>query len=246
MRLNRYLAKAGVASRRACDEIISSGRVKVNGLAVSTLGTDIDPERDSVEVDGRPVSIPPEHTYLMLNKPPGYVVTMKDPQGRRVVSELIVGIDARIFPVGRLDVDTEGLLIMTDDGDLAHRILHPSFELTKVYEVVARGVLSIEQKETLEGGVIIDGRRTAPARVRIVSSRLNTTVAVVSIHEGRKRQLRRMFEAVGHPVRRLRRVRVGPIELGGLPLGKWRHLEGREVDSLMKAVSLSPDGREKA
>ena len=240
MRLNRFLARAGVASRRAADRLIASGSVCVNGNAVKDLGTQIDPETDSVVVDGRPVALPEALTYVVLNKPAGYVVTLSDPQGRPTVVDLIGGVGARLVPVGRLDAQTEGLLVLTDDGDLAHRVTHPSFELDKVYEVVARGVLSEADRVRLEAGIELDGRMTAPAAVRILSCSRGTTVAEITIHEGRKRQVRRMFEAVGHPVRGLRRTRVGPLALGDLQSGMWRLLSADELHELRALLGLGP------
>ena len=240
MRLNRFLARAGVASRRAADRLIASGSVCVNGNALTDLGTQIDPETDSVVVDGRPVALPEALTYVVLNKPAGYVVTLSDPQGRPTVVDLIGGVGARLVPVGRLDAQTEGLLVLTDDGDLAHRVTHPSFELDKVYEVVARGVLSEADRVRLEAGIELDGRMTAPAAVRILSCSRGTTVAEITIHEGRKRQVRRMFEAVGHPVRGLRRTRVGPLALGDLRSGRWRLMSADELRELRASVGLGP------
>jgi 23S rRNA pseudouridine2605 synthase len=238
MRLNRYLALAGVASRRGADRIIASGRVTVNGAVVAEVGTRVDPESDVVALDGETLSLPRSLTYIVLNKPVGTVTTLSDPQGRRTVADLVVDVGARVVPVGRLDASTEGLLLMTDDGDLAHRIAHPSYELDKVYEVVARGVLSEDERVKLEEGVELDGRVTAPSSVRVLSTDRNTTRALVTLHEGRKRQVRRMFETVGHPVRGLRRIRVGPIELGDLAPGAWRRLSASEVEALRRAVEL--------
>jgi len=240
MRINRFLARAGVASRRASEKLVVEGRVRLNGEPVTDLSTRVE-DGDLVEVDGRRVSLPRSHTYIVLNKPPGYVVTLSDPQGRPTVSDLLEGLEARVVPVGRLDAPTEGLLILTDDGDLAHRIAHPSFELDKVYEVVARGVLDHADAERLRKGIELDGRMTLPADVEVVSSERNATRALVTIHEGRKRQVRRMFEAVGHPIRRLRRLRVGPIELGDLRLGKWRRMSAAEVAELGEALGLPRD-----
>lgn len=238
MRLNRFLARSGVASRRGADDLISSGRVTVNGNVVTELGTTVDAGRDTVELDGNELHLPRSLTYAILNKPPDCVVTLSDPQGRQTVMDLVPDLPQGVVPVGRLDALTEGLLILTDDGDLAHRIAHPSFELDKVYEVRARGALSEEERRRLESGVELDGRLTAPAEVRVVSASHNSTAAVVTIHEGRKRQVRRMFELVGHPVVHLRRVRVGPVELGDLGPGQWRPLTEAETERLRAAVGL--------
>lgn len=246
MRLNRFLAQAGVASRRAADQLIAAGRVAVNGETVTKLGIDVDPERDTVAFDGRPLERPASFTYIVLNKPPDCVVTMADPQGRRTAAQLVSGVGVRVVPVGRLDADTEGLLLLTDDGDLAHRVAHPSFELDKVYEVEAWGVLTDDERRRLETGIELDGRLTTPAAVRPVSTGDNTTIVEITLHEGRKRQVRRMFEEVGHRVARLRRVRLGPLELGGLPPGQWRRLTDEELRALRAAVGLDPGPGETA
>ncbi len=238
MRLNRFLARAGAASRRGADALIEAGRVRLNGETITRLATSVDPDRDLVELDGAVVALPESLTYIALNKPPGYVVTMSDPQGRRTVADLLTGLPAAVVPVGRLDAGTGGLLILTDDGELAHRIAHPSFEIDKVYEVEAKGILSEEERLRLERGVALDGRLTAPSTVRVTSTAGGTTVAEMTIHEGRKRQVRRMFELVGHPVTRLRRTRVGPVELGSLPSGRWRHLNDDQLRALREALGM--------
>ena len=241
MRLNRFLARAGAASRRGADALIEAGRVALNGETIVKLGTTVDPGRDVVELDGVAVTLPESLTYIALNKPPGYVVTMSDPQGRRTVADLVSGTPAGVVPVGRLDIDTGGLIILTDDGDLAHRTAHPSYEIDKVYEVEAEGNLSEEKRLKLERGVVLDGRLTAPATVRVVRTAGNATVAEMTIHEGRKRQVRRMFELVGHPVTRLKRTRVGPIELGDLRSGQWRHLSEDQLRALREALKMPPE-----
>lgn len=241
MRLNRFLARAGAASRRGADELIAAGRVRVNGETIIELGTTVEPQRDRVELDGELLTLPDSLTYIALNKPAGCVVTMSDPQGRPTVAELLEDLPDGIVPVGRLDVATEGLLILTDDGVLAHRIAHPSFELEKVYLVVADGELTEEERLRLAEGVLLDGRPTAPARVRVISRGEGITEAEMTIHEGRKRQVRRMFEMVGHAVRKLRRTRVGPVELGDTPPGHWRHLSETELGALREALGLAPE-----
>jgi len=238
MRINRYLARAGAASRRGAERLIEAGRVAVNGETVMRLATTVDPASDVVELDGVRVTLPDTHTTIIVNKPVDVVVTMSDPQGRPTIADIVSGVEAPIVPVGRLDADSEGLILMTDEGTLAHRVAHPSFELDKVYEVTARGVLLEEERALLESGIELDGRETAPARVEVVSTARHTTRALVTIHEGRKRQVRRMFEAVGHPVRNLRRVRVGPLELCDLRPGNWRRLTETELAALKQAVGL--------
>ena len=240
MRINRFLARAGVASRRGADALIEAGRVRLNGETVTQLATTVDPLSDRVELDGVAVTLPESFTYIALNKPPGVVVTMSDPHGRRTVTDLVAGVAAGVVPVGRLDANTEGLLILTDDGELAHRIAHPSFEIDKVYELEAEGVLSEEERRRLEEGVKLDGRLTSPATVLILGTQKGVTTVEMTIHEGRKRQVRRMFELVGHPVTRLRRTRVGPVELGRLPSGQWEHLSDEQVLKLRQALNLAP------
>jgi len=241
MRINRFLARAGVASRRGAEPLVLGGRVTINGETVTDLATKVDPENDRVEVDGAAVRLPDRHTYVLLNKPAGYVVTMSDPQGRPTVADIAPDLPSGVVPVGRLDVGTEGLLIMTDDGELAHRIAHPSFELDKVYDVVAEGELAEAQRMRLETGVELDGRTTFPATVRVVEVGSGRTVAEMTIHEGRKRQVRRMFELVGHRVLELRRTRVGPVSMGGLTTGSFRRLTEEEVKALRAAVGLDAD-----
>jgi 23S rRNA pseudouridine2605 synthase len=236
MRINRYLARAGVVSRRGADRLVRAGRVTINDRTAEPgarvrLG-------DIIRLDGREVELPPEHTYLILNKPPGYVVTLSDPQGRPTVVDLVDGVGAGIVPVGRLDAPTEGLLIMTNDGVLAHRIAHPSFELDKVYEARIEGDLTDAEVETLESGIMLDGRMTSPARVRVLSREGRATLVEITIHEGRKRQVRRMFLAVDHAVQRLRRTRVGPLELGNLGTGAWRRITEAELLSLREALGM--------
>jgi len=238
MRINRFLARAGLASRRGAERIVEAGRVSVNGEVITDLATKVDPGQDVVEVDGERVELPESTTTIIVNKPRGVVVTMSDPQGRPTIADIAAAVPAHVVPVGRLDADTEGLIIMTDDGKLAHRVTHPSFELDKVYEVTARGVLKEAEQRRLEEGIELEGRLTSPATVSVVSTARNRTKALMTIHEGRKRQVRRMFEAVGHPVRALRRIRVGPIELGNLRPGSWRRLNADELRKLKQAVGL--------
>ena len=241
MRLNRFLARSGVASRRGADEIVEAGRVKINGITVTSHGVTVDTDSDRVEVDGRPVRLPTQFTYIVVNKPVGYVVTMSDPQGRKTVADFVPHRLAGVIPVGRLDVDTDGLLIMTDDGDLAHRVTHPSFELDKTYEVMVGGVLSEKSVRSLEDGISLDGKVTAPAGIEALSVSHNRSSCEITIHEGRKRQIRRMFEAIGHSVRTLRRVRIGPLELGDLKPGHSRGLTEDELKALREAVGLDTE-----
>ncbi len=231
MRLAKYLASAGIASRRAAEAIVRDGRVSVGGSVVTDPARDVGPE-DAVALDGAPVQQPRERVVYALNKPAGVVSTARDPQGRPTVVSLIPGASARLYPVGRLDADTTGLILLTDDGELAHRLTHPRFEVEKTYRaVVANPPVQESELRALRDGVELDDRRTAPARVR----RLGPDALELTIHEGRKRQVRRMCEAVGHPVRRLERVAFGPLRLGGLKPGSYRKLEPREVRALASA-----------
>jgi pseudouridine synthase len=238
-RLHKVLARAGVASRRKCEELIAAGRVKVNGEVVSTLGSKVDPARDSIEVDGKPIILSRKHTYLMLHKPVGYVCTVQDPQGRPTIMDLIP-LKERLYPVGRLDKDSEGLLLLTDDGELTHRLTHPSHEHEKEYHVLVEGQPSVSALQRLREGVVLNDGFTWPADVTVLKQNAEGTWLRFVIHEGRKRQLRRMCQAIGHPVRRLIRVRIGPLHLGGLPPGQYRPLTEEERLLLRRTVGL-PD-----
>jgi 23S rRNA pseudouridine2605 synthase len=224
VRLNAYLARAGVASRRRADDLIKAGRVTVNGRRGEL--DDFVGRRDVVEVDGRRVT-PQELAYVLLHKPAGVVTTARDPQGRRTVVDL-VDRPARLVPVGRLDADTTGALLLTNDGELAHRLAHPRYEVDKVYEAEVEGEPDEEALRQLSEGVELEDGRTAPAHVR----RLGPSRIELTIHEGRKHQVKRMCEAVGHPVRRLHRSRYAGLELAGLALGEWRELSDVEIRRL--------------
>ncbi len=243
-RLQKLLARAGVASRRKAETLIRQGRVAVNGQVITETGFRADPERDGITVDGRPVALEPP-VYYVVNKPRGVVTTMSDPQGRPTVADLArqLGIGARVFPVGRLDAETEGLLILTNDGSLAFRLTHPRYEVDKTYHALVEGVPGPVALRTLARGVPLEDGVTAPARARLVARDGERTWIEVTIHEGRKRQVRRMCLAVGHPVVRLRRVRVGPLDLGDLDPGAGRPLTGEEVARLKAAVSSGRAGR---
>lgn len=239
-RLQKYLARAGVASRRHAEELIAAGRVSVNGETVRLPGTRVDPARDVVAVDGQQARPAETLTWVLLNKPAATVTTVSDPQGRRTVLDLLPDTlrAQRLFPVGRLDWDTEGLLLLTNDGDLALRLTHPRYALPKEYEAMVRGMPSHEALARLRRGVWLPGetRLTAPAVVRVLGTREGDTLLALQIHEGRNRQVRRMFETVGHQVVWLRRVRLGPLSLGALSTGAWRLLTADEVAALRRAT----------
>ncbi len=230
VRLNKYLAKCGVASRRRADELIAAGLVHVNGRVVTKLATLVD-EGNRVEVNGVAVAPPPESTYLLLHKPSGVVTTMRDPQGRPTVAELLPQ-GARVVPVGRLDYATSGVLLLTDDGELAHRLLHPRFGVEKTYRAAIGGRLSSDDVRRLSSGILLDDFRAAAAKVRVVATRRDRCIVDVTLHEGRNRQVRRMFEALGHPVLALSRTRFGPLSLGELPPGRARPLTTKERAAL--------------
>ncbi len=233
-RLQKILSRAGVASRREAEGMITAGRVAVNGTVVTELGSKADPDRDRITLDGRLVRLAEERLYILLNKPAGYVTTMKDPQGRPIVSSLLKGIKERVFPVGRLDYNTEGLLLLTNDGEWANTLAHPRHEVDKEYLVRVRGSVSPEQVRRLAEGVDLEEGRTAPARVKVVRESENNTWLSVTIHEGRYRQVRRMCEAVSLSVVRLKRSRYGSLELGRLRPGEYRFLTAEEVAQLRR------------
>jgi pseudouridine synthase len=234
MRLNAYLARAGVASRRRADELIAAGRVRVNGEP-GRLNTVVGP-RDVVDVDGRRVSAQ-QLAHVLLNKPAGVVTTARDPQGRPTVVGLVAH-PARVVPVGRLDADTTGALLLTNDGPLAHRLAHPRYGVPKVYEAQVEGAPGGEALIRLRQGVELDDGLTAPAEVRVARRRSGTTLLELTLHEGRKHQVKRMCAAVGHPVRRLHRSRYAGLDLKGLAPGEWRELMREEVAELRRQVSL--------
>ncbi len=237
-RLQKVIARAGVASRRAAEELIRQGRVTVNGVLVTRLGTRVDSSRDRVEIDGRTIPAPPaRHTYVVLNKPRGYVTTASDPEGRPKVTDLIRGQGTRLFPVGRLDFQSEGLLLLTDDGDLARDLMRPASAVPKTYVAKVRGTPSPASLERLRGGrVAVRGRAALPAQVRIVRSAGDKSWVEITVVEGRKHQVRTMLESVGHPVLRLRRTRYGGVELGRLPAGRYRPLTPAEVTVLRRST----------
>lgn len=240
MRLQKYMADCGIASRRACEAIIESGRVNVNGKKITELGSRIDPNYDKVTVDGIPIEPVRKKYYIMLNKPVGYITSSHDQFGRKTVLDLIsADIKDRLYPVGRLDYDSEGLLFLTNDGDFAQKLMHPSSVIDKSYQVTVHKEVLPETANILRCGVIIDGVMTAPAKIKIDAATNLETKMTIIIHEGRNRQIRKMCEAVGHEVISLKRIAVGDIALGNLPRGKWRHLNPAEINKLMKVQDKS-------
>jgi 23S rRNA pseudouridine2605 synthase len=237
--LQKILSQAGVASRRAAEQLMLEGRVTVNGLTVRELGTKADGTRDDIRVDGRRIKLPERLRYILLNKPRGYVTTRSDPQRRPTVIDLLGGVAEYVYPVGRLDFESEGLLLLTNDGDLAARLTHPRHGVPRVYEVRVLGVPDDHDRDRLARGVTIDGRRTAPAQVKALAP----SVLQITIHEGRNRQVRKMCEAIGHPVDALRRVAIGPIRDPKLKAGRWRDLRDDEVERLRRAASQAAPHR---
>lgn len=231
-RLQKILASAGLASRRAAETMITDGRVTVNGAVVTELGTKADPDSDKIALDGKPVTVAKKRVYLVLNKPAGYVTTLSDPGGRPVVTELLKDIKERVFPVGRLDFNTEGLLILTNDGEWANRLAHPRHEVEKEYLVKIRGDLSADKISQLSEGVALEDGLTAPARVEIIRILEKNVWFTITIHEGRYRQVRRMCEALGLPLVKLKRIRYGNILLGELKAGEYRVLDPIETKLL--------------
>jgi pseudouridine synthase len=239
MRLHKYMAHCGVASRRSCEAIIAEGRVRVNGSVITEMGIAVTPGVDTVEVDGKTINPEAETVYIALNKPEGYITTVSDPYDRPSVMDLIKELDdVRLYPVGRLDGDSRGLLLMTNDGDFAHRLTHPRFHVEKEYRAHVRGIPNeIELDRLRNGGVELDGRPVSAAKIWVEKVTGGAALCRVVIREGRNRQVRRMFDAVGHPVLELTRLRVGPVWLTGIEPGHWRYLDENEVRTLMRGRS---------
>ena len=234
VRLQKYLAGCGVASRRGAEDLIKQGRVSVNGEVVTEMGVQIDEENDVIEFDGQVVRTEKKMVYVLLNKPVGYVTTVSDDKGRPTVMELVSEIPVRIYPVGRLDYDTEGLLLMTNDGDLTYKITHPKNNIEKTYVAEVTGNISMNTLIQLRNGVYLDGVKTAPAKVEVIGATRLGTKLEITIHEGKNRQVRRMFESVGCIVKKLKRTREAGLILGHVPLGHWRKLTESEVNMLKK------------
>ncbi|MBY5162846.1 pseudouridine synthase [Salsipaludibacter albus] len=233
-RLQKVMAHAGIASRRASEELIAAGRVTVNG-EVATLGRKVDASADDIRLDGERVNVDQDLVHVMLNKPQGIITTVDDPRGRPTVVDL-VAIQQRIYPVGRLDADTEGLLLLTNDGELTHKLLHPSHEVEKIYVALVRGTVRDRTLVTLRDGVELEDGFAKPRAVTVLESEHDQTLVQLTMTEGRKREVRRLLDAVGHPVKRLARVSFGGVELGELRQGKWRFLTQQEIARLHAAV----------
>jgi 23S rRNA pseudouridine2605 synthase len=239
-RLQKILSQAGVASRRASEQLMLEGRVTVNGATVRELGTKADPEHDDIRVDGRRIKVAERHRYLLLNKPRGYVTTRSDPQRRPTVMDLMRGIGEYVYPVGRLDYDSEGLLLLTNDGALAEQLTHPRHGVPRVYEAQVLGIPDQHDIDRLIKGVTIEGRRTQPAIVQLLPGRDDRhAVLRITIREGRNRQVRNMFDAIGHPVDHLKRVAIGPLRDARLKSGHWRNLTVAEIAALKRAATTS-------
>ncbi len=232
-RIQKIISAAGVTSRRAAEELIAEGRVRVNGQVVTELGTKADASKDHIKVDGKLINPHQPKTYIMLNKPVGFVTTMSDPEGRPTVQDLLKGVKVRVYPVGRLDYNTEGMLIMTNDGDFAFQVTHPKHELPKTYLAKLKGVLDEKQIEMIETGLFLDDGKTAPAKLRKIRKEEANSLVELTITEGRKRQVRRMFDRVGRSVIKLKRTKTGNLVLGDLPEGTFRYLTPIEVKGLM-------------
>lgn len=241
MRLSRYLAICGVASRRKSDELIQAGKIKVNNKTVMAAGFRVDPDEDKVQYDGEPVEWPKKIRTLKMNKPRGFLTTVSDPNNQKTVMDFIDQYEERLYPVGRLDRDSEGLLLFTNDGELALRLTHPRYHLEKEYEVVIEAGPKQKALNELRSGIELDGKKTGKTNIRFISARNKQRTYAVILREGRKRQIRRMFEALGAKVVNLRRIRIGPIKMGHLPLGAVKEVKGPELKALRDAVSLSDE-----
>jgi 23S rRNA pseudouridine2605 synthase len=244
IRPQKIISTAGVASRRAAEKLIVDGRVSVNGQTVRELGSKADPDTDEIRVDDRRVKHAQRLRYYLLNKPAGYVTTRSDPEKRRTVLDLLKGVREYVYPVGRLDYDSEGLLLLTNDGDLAATLTHPRHEVERVYEAQVLGIPDAHDLDRLARGIVVEGHRTAPAKIELISDRTRSTkrsrgdetsLMRVTIHEGRTRQVRKMCDAIGHPVRTLRRVRIGPLSDSKLKPGTFRELTSEEIRRLKSA-----------
>lgn len=229
IRLQKFLAQCGIASRRKAEELIKAGRVTVDGHVITDMGILVNPQEQKICFDRKAVSPPEQLVYFLLNKPKGYVTTLSDPQGRPIVTALLKDVHERVFPVGRLDFDTEGALLLTNDGDLAQKIQHPRNSTDKTYEARILGHLTREQISRLETGIMLDGKMTSPCAVHIKKNLAQHSVITITLHEGRKHQVKNMLKAVGHPVLQLKRTAYGRLSLGSLPVGSYKELGIQEL-----------------
>ncbi|MEE0434976.1 MAG: pseudouridine synthase [Peptococcaceae bacterium] len=239
VRLQKYMADCGVASRRQSEKMITQGRVKVNGQIVKELGTQITPGEDCVSVDDKDIAVQDEYLFYMFNKPAGYLTTTQDPQGRPTIFDCFPELKGRVLPVGRLDMDTEGLLLLTNHGELAYRLTHPKYNIKKTYIATVKGVITFKALQALSEGVTLDDGKTAPAQARFLKKQGKNSVVELIIHEGKKRQVRRMLEAVGFPCLQLRRVAIDKLTLSHVDLGQIRPLTNEELGRLFDRVQLS-------
>ena len=242
-RLQKILAASGAASRRKAEELIAAGRVTVNGK-VAHLGDSAVPGRDKIALDGEPVEMAKEKLYFVLHKPRGFVTTLHDERGRKCVAQLMEDVGTRVYPVGRLDKDSEGLLLLTNDGEFANQIAHPKKHIAKTYRVTVRPAVTDDQLNQIATGIVIEGRRTAPAKVRVLQQELGRVVLEIVLYEGRNREIRKMCEALGLEVARLKRVAVGPVRLGMLPQGKYRELTKEELRALSAEIKKGEGSRD--
>ena len=241
-RIQKILSQAGVASRRAAEQMMLDGRVSVNGATVRELGSKADPSRDDIRVDGSRIKIAEHHRYILLNKPRGYVTTRSDPERRKTVLDLLRGVKEYVYPVGRLDYESEGLLLLMNDGDLAARLTHPSHGIARVYEARVLGIPDAHDLDRLQRGMTIDGRRMRASEVALLPMKRDATGAtlMITLREGRNRQVRNMCDAIGHPVDHLKRVAIGPLRDPRLKVGYWRDLDEDEITRLRKAAEQPP------
>lgn len=236
IRLQKIISQAGVTSRRKAEDLIREGRVRINGKTVFELGTKADPDRDTIDVDGKRIEPKQPRISVLLNKPDGYITSLRDPEGRPTVKKLVDSIPVRLYPVGRLDYHTEGLLILTNDGDLAQKIEHPSHALEKIYVAKVKGVPEGNKIDNLRTGIVLEGRKTLPAKIKILETRKNAWLEI-TIREGRQNQIRNMFEEIGHPVLKLKRVAIGAIRDDNLKPGEYRMLKPQEIKFLRGSQS---------
>lgn len=236
MRLQKYMAHCGVASRRKCEAMIKEGKVSVNGKTITEMGIIVDPEIDVVKVCGKTIELEDRKIYIALNKPVGYISSARDQFGRPTVIDLIDNRNRRVYPVGRLDYDSEGLILLTNDGDLAYKLTHPKYDVPKEYRVVVKGIPTKESLDKLRCGIYLEGTKTRPAVIEFIRKYENTSSLRVTLKEGRNRQVRKMFDFIGHPVISLQRVRIANIFLNNMSSGQWRYLNKNEINALKNSI----------